>query len=60
MHASSPLRKQVTVVEYSIIKLSRIEAENADVMVEEGVAGGGGGGGGVQGVGPTDSFVNED
>ena len=46
MHASSRLRKQVTVFEYSIIKLSRIEAENADVMVEEGVAGGGGGGGG--------------
>ena len=45
MHESSPLKKQVTVFEYSIIKLPRIEAENADVMVEVMVEEGGGGGG---------------
>ena len=43
------LRKQDTAFEYSIIKLSRIEAENADVMV---------GWVGVGGVGLTDSFVS--
>ena len=68
MHASSHLRKQVTVFENSIIKLSRIESENADVLawgkemcvcvcvcvcvVCMCVCGGGGAGG------PTDSYVN--
>ena len=57
MHASSPLRKQVTIFENSIIKLARIESENADVLVREkeivGV-------GVVEGVGPTRNYVNID